>query len=232
MTIQLYDLVGADAARPFSPHCWKTRMALAHKGLSADIRPVRFPEIAALEGGGARSVPLVRDGDRVVQDSFAIAEDLDDRFPDRPMLFEGPAGRALTRFVEAWSQRTLHPYIVSVAVLDILKMQDEPTRAWFREKREAAFGRTLEAVQSGRTPEAAAAFDRALEPLRATLSRQAFIAGASPMFADYVVFGAFQWARIASRYPVLPPVGDPIHAWFERCLDLHDGLGRSVAAAG
>ena len=28
MTILLYDLVGRDADRPFSPHCWKVKMAL------------------------------------------------------------------------------------------------------------------------------------------------------------------------------------------------------------
>lgn len=32
MTIQLYELVGADDRR-FNPFCWRTRMALAHKRL-------------------------------------------------------------------------------------------------------------------------------------------------------------------------------------------------------
>jgi len=32
MTIVLHDLTGADDRR-FSPNCWRTRMALAHKGL-------------------------------------------------------------------------------------------------------------------------------------------------------------------------------------------------------
>ncbi|MBB3949485.1 glutathione S-transferase family protein [Aureimonas jatrophae] len=231
MTIQLYDLVGADPARPFSPHCWKARMALAHKGLKPEVLPVRFPEVASLEGGGGRTVPLVRDGDTVVQDSFAIAEYLDDRYPDRPMLFEGMSGRALTRFVESWMQRAVHPYLVSVAVLDIHDLQDREGQAWFRAKREALFGKSLEEVQSGRTPESAAAFARTLEPLRVTLKRQPFLGGETPRFADHIVFGGFQWARVATRYPVLPEAGDPIHEWFERCLDLYDALGRRTPAA-
>lgn len=231
MTIQLYDLVGADPARPFSPHCWKARMALAHKGLPFEAVPVRFPEVATLEGGEGRTVPLIRDGDTVVQDSFAIAEYLDDRYPDRPMLFEGASGRALTRFVESWMQRAIHPYLVSVAVLDIHALQDEAGQAWFRARREALFGKPLEEVQSGRTPEAAGAFDRTLEPLRVTLKRQPFLGGETPRFADYVVFGGFQWARVASRYRVMPEAGDPIRDWFERCLDLHHGLGRRTPAA-
>ena len=36
MTITMYDLAGAEADRRFSPFCWRTRMALAHKGLSAE----------------------------------------------------------------------------------------------------------------------------------------------------------------------------------------------------
>ena len=42
MTILLYDLVGADAGRPFSPHCWKAKMALAHKGLDFETLPTPF----------------------------------------------------------------------------------------------------------------------------------------------------------------------------------------------
>ena len=38
----LYDLAGAQDDRRFSPYCWRTRMALAHKGLSVDTVPWRF----------------------------------------------------------------------------------------------------------------------------------------------------------------------------------------------
>lgn len=62
------------------------------------------------------------------------------------------------------------------------------------------------------------------------LKFQDFLGGASPLFADYIVFGAFQWARIVSPQRLLQP-GDPVTDWFERCLDLHHGLGRSVTAA-
>ncbi len=33
MAITMYDLAGADPNRRFSPFCWRTKMALAHKGL-------------------------------------------------------------------------------------------------------------------------------------------------------------------------------------------------------
>ena len=62
------------------------------------------------------------------------------------------------------------------------------------------------------------------------LTYQPFIGGSSPLFADYIVFGAFQFARVVSSYQVLA-TDDPIRDWFERCLALHGGLGARVAAA-
>ena len=38
MAITLYDLAGAETDRRFSPFCWRTRMALAHKGLAFEAR--------------------------------------------------------------------------------------------------------------------------------------------------------------------------------------------------
>jgi hypothetical protein len=39
-----------------------------------------------------------------------------------------------------------------------------------------------------------------------------------------------QWARIVSPKTIVQ-AGDPVADWFERCLDLYDGVGRSVTAA-
>lgn len=230
MTILLYDLVGADPARLFSPHCWKVRMALAHKGLPFDTVLKTFVEVKTIEGGTDRTIPVIRDGDTVIHDSFAIAEYLDETYPDRPTLFGGLEGRALSRFVEAWSLRSLHSAIVGLALMDVYEMQDEPNREHFRRTREARFGKRLEEVQTGTAETQKQAISTALEPLRGTLARQPFIGGSSPLFADYIVFGALQWLRVCNPdWPLAS--GDPVDAWFERCLDLHGGIGREVATA-
>ena len=92
MTILLYDLVGEDHGRPFSPHCWKTTMCLAHKGLDYRRMPTPFTSVPAVESGMSKTVPVIRDGDRLVADSFAIALYLDDAYPERPTLFGGEGG--------------------------------------------------------------------------------------------------------------------------------------------
>ena len=229
MTILFYDLVGHDAQRPFSPHCWKTKMALAHKGLDATKVPTRFLDVPKVEGGVSKTVPVIRDGDQVVADSFAIALYLDEAYPDRPSLFGGDGGKAMARFIERWSQLTIHPYIATVALTDLHAMQDEANAAYFRQDREQRFGKRLEEVVAGRDA-GLAAFRAALQPLRSTLTYQPFLGGASPLFADYIVFGALQWGRIASPFRLLDDT-DSIAEWFERCLDLHGGIGREVAAA-
>ncbi len=229
MTILLYDLVGADPARPFSPHCWKAAMALAHKGLAFDSVPTPFTAVPDVEGGVSKTVPVIRDGGAVVADSFAIAEYLEETYPDRPSLFGGPGGMAMARFVERWSQLTIHTQMMGAIVLDIHGCLAPQDQTYFRAPREARLGRTLEAVVAGRETRVDA-FRASLEPLRSMLTYQPFIGGQAPLYCDYIVFGAFQWARITSPF-VLLAEDDPVAAWFERCLDLHDGLGRGVTAA-
>lgn len=229
MAIRLYDLVGSDPAKPYSPHCWKTALALAHKGLRYESVPTRFTEVPSVEGGVSKTIPVIRDGNTVVSDSFAIALYLEETYPDRPSLFGGKGGQAMARFIERWSQLTLHPYLGSAALMDIHDLQDDENKTYFRQSREARFGKTLEEVTAGREA-GLAGFRAVLEPLRNMLTYQPFIGGQGPLFADYIVAGAFQWVRVTSNFHFLDE-GDPVAAWFERCLDLHDGLGRQVSAA-
>lgn len=230
MTILLYDLVGADPSRPFSPHCWKAKMALAHKGLDFRAVPTRFLDVPAVEGGISKTVPVIRDGEKVVADSFDIALYLEDTYPDRPTLFGGEGGKGMARMIERWTQLTLHPFLGIAALTDIHAMQDQPNKTYFRESREKRYGgKPLEAVSPDREGKRQA-FLASLEPLRSTLTYQPFIGGPTPLFADYIVFAAFQWARIASPFEVLA-ADDPIQAWFGRCLALHGGLAGAVPAA-
>jgi glutathione S-transferase len=57
------------------------------------------------------------------------------------------------------------------------------------------------------------------------LKTQAFLGGAAPNYADYIVFGGFQWARVVSPFKLLAE-NDPVYAWRERLLDAFDGMAR------
>lgn len=229
MSRTLYSLCGKDTARPFSPHCWKTVLSLGHKGLDFEERPLPFSAIPAAEGGFSKTVPILRDGDYLVNDSFQIALYLDDAYPERPSLFNGEGGKAMARMIESWSQTTLHPAIVRIAVVDIHDMLEQKDQVYFRESRTRALGKSLEEASAERDAEIAA-FPQKLEPLRRTLGYQPYIGGDGPLFADYIVFGALQWARIVSGVDLFG-ADDPVREWFERCLDLYGARGRSVTPA-
>ena len=228
--ITLYDLAGADPSLRFSPFCWRTRLALAHKGLPVETIAWRFTNKDAIAFSGQGRVPVLVDGDRTVFDSWTIAEYLDQTYGDRPSLLGDEPVAALTRFVNAWTNTVIHPALAPLVLVDIYACIDDGDKAYFRSSRENVFGRTLEEVSANRDTDVVA-FRRTLEPLRATLQAQSFIAGATPAYADYIVFGAFQWARCVSSFRLLEE-NDPVAAWRQRMLEAFGGLaGRAPGHA-
>ena len=79
--IVFYELAGADGRR-FSPHCWRTRMALAHKMLHYETVAVGFSEIASIGDGQHKTVPVIEDGGRFFGDSWTIANYLEEVYPE------------------------------------------------------------------------------------------------------------------------------------------------------
>jgi len=224
MSLKLFELVGTDASRPFSPFCWRTRMALAHKGLSAETIPWCFTEKDAIAPYRSEKVPVLLDGAAAVVDSWVIANYLEDTYADRPSLFGGEGGRAVGRMLNAWGDTTVIAGIFPLIIADIPLNLKPVDAAYFRKSREARFGKPLEEIMAGRD-RAVEGFRKTLEPLRLTLKAQAFLGGAAPNYADYIVFGPFQWARVVSPFKLLDEA-DPVYAWRERLLDAFDGMAR------
>lgn len=226
MARQLYELTGEDPARRFSPFCWRARMALAHKGLEAECVPWRFTETDRLAFASHDKVPVLVDGEAVVAESWDIAEYLDRAYPDRPTLLGAAAPEI--RFIAAWTDTALHGALVRLIVSDIPRLLDPVARAYFVKSREARFGRPLHEVtadREARLPE----FRALLQPLRITLRAQPFLGGEGPNYADYTLFGAFQWARVVSPLALLE-AEDPVRRWLDGLLGLFGGLGRDVPA--
>ncbi|HZB93546.1 MAG TPA: glutathione S-transferase family protein [Stellaceae bacterium] len=230
--LELYDLAGAEEDRRFSPFCWRVRLALAHKGLPVKTIPWRFTEKARIAPSGQGKVPVLVEDGRWIADSWAIATYLEARYADRPSLFGGGAGIALARFYNQWTEGVLHVGLIRFALLDIWRHVAPEDKEYFRRSREERFGTSLEAVVADRD-QRLDSFRRSLAPLRQTFEAQPFLGGDAPLYPDYIVFGAFQWVRCISDYPVLA-AEDPVAAWQRRMLGLFDGLagtanGYSVA---
>lgn len=228
MARQLYELCGSDPVRVFSPFCWRARMALAHKALDFESVPWRFTETDRLAFASHNKVPVLVDGDRVVADSWAIAQYLDEAYPEAPSLLHGRP--VPYRFVAAWNDAVLQPGIARLIVSDIPPLLGETERPYFIQSREKRFGMPLVQVTADRETRLPA-FRAALQPLRIVLAAQLFLGGDAPDYADHIVFGSFMWARSTSPLKLLDE-GDAVRAWRERMLDLHDGMARRAPCFG
>jgi glutathione S-transferase len=222
MDIKLYDLAGADENRRFSPYCWRARLALAHKGLDFETIPWRLTEKDRIAFAGSERVPVIVDGSHNVTDSWAIAVYLEKAYPDRPSLFGGDTGLALSRFINFWADTVMFPALGPLVILDVFKSLHEKDKDYFRTSREARFGMTLEEFTAN-PEQRLAAFGKAIDPIRKTLETQPFLAGERPGYADYIVFGGFQFARCVSRRRLIEPA-DPVYGWRQRILDAFDGM--------
>ena len=229
-SMEFFDLAGDDPEIRFSPYCWKTRMALAHKGIAPTTIPWRYsdkPKIAFTDQG---SVPVIRHGKVGVSDSWKIALYLEEAFPDRPSLFGGGASIPLCHFVNSWADAVLMPAVARIVMKDVHALLMVADRPYFRSTREQRFGMTLEELVADR-PAKVQAFRKDLVAVKHLLAKQPFLGGTAPMYADYCVFGAFMWARCCSDAELLEP-GDRVVEWHEAMLDLFDGLGRNAPRAG
>ena len=217
--IKMYDLAGADKNRRFSPYCWRIRMALAHKRLNVECMPWHFTEKDKIKFSGQERVPVLIDGNKTISDSWEIAKYLESAYPDRPSL-KLDNGEVL--FIKFWSETVLHPELLQLLVLDIhdnLSLEDQ---SYFRESREKMLGKTLEEVVANRL-DRLPLIQKLLNPLRSTLSKQEYLSGETPGFSDYIVFGAFQWARCVSGFSILN-ADDIVYKWRDKMLNIFEGL--------
>ena len=226
--ITLWELKGR-GARPYSSFSWRTKMALRHKGFSYESVPVPMSDKAAIAFSGGKTVPIIKDGETVVRDSWKIAEYLEEKYSDRPTLFGGAIGKGLAYTYNTWADRVLLPAMMPVIVADLYERVDPSDETYFRQLFEGFLRCTLEEARQ-RVPQAKERLSRILEPMQATTKRQPFVCGQSPAYGDYILFSIVQWARIASPQDIFNN-SEPLYLWRERMLDLYDAFARNVPTA-
>ena len=226
--IALYELRGKNDRR-YSLFSWRARMALRHKGLDFESIPVKLSDKEVIAFSGGKTVPIVKDKETVVRDSWKIAEYLENRYKDAPPLFGGEIGRGVTQAFNTYVDRAVVPAMLPVIAADIHERVDPQDEEYFRQTMERVLRMTLEESRA-RRDEAVLRLGRALAPLQEVLKRQAFMGGANAAYADYILLSVFQWARVMSPQELLAPE-DSLSQWRERMLDLHDGFARNVPTA-
>ena len=182
---------------------------------------------AAIAFSGGKTVPVIKDEDTVVRDSWKIAEHLESRYPDAPPLFGGEIGRGVTAAFNTWVDRAAgarhaagdrrrHPRARRPARRGLFPPDDGEGPEAPRWKRRAR----------GATPRSAGSAGCSSRCRRRSSARRSCPAR-TPAYADYILFSVFQWARVMSPQELLAPE-DPLCQWRERMLELFDGFARNV----
>ena len=209
--IEVYDLAGADSLR-FSPFCSRTKAALRHKGLDYTTVPIRFCDKDKLAFSGQDRVPVIKDNDTVVSDSWKIAEYLEDRYPE-VRLFPGPGMKEACRFFNLYIDKTLHPALFPVVVYDIFEKIEPADRDYFRENREARLGATLEDIAARRN-DFRPRLKAVLADLEAVALGHEYLFGVLT-YADFSLFGTLTWVTRVSDEPLFD-AAPALAGWWER----------------
>ncbi len=222
MTLKLFEVAGEDPDYRPSPYCWRTRMALTHKGLAFEPVPWRAVEKSRIAKSGGGTVPVLVDGDLWLRESWDIAVHLERAYPERPALFAGEGDLTKARFLEAWANRELHLPMARALLADGFPLLAEKDKAYYLERTKRVFGQTLQALCSD--PDSAiAVLQERLEPLQSVLAESDYLGGAAPGYGDYILFGSFQWARVASTRRLIP-AKSAVARWFQALLAAFDGF--------
>ena len=229
--MKLFELVGCDKDNGFSPFVWRTKLALAHKGLEAELVPLHFSEIRnTLEFSGSKTVPVLEDGDNVISDSWDIACYLEENYSDKPSLFGGDAAKVGLNLLSLQIGKSLLMPLFKTIAADIHDLLHDMDKDYFRKSREQRIGCSIEeAAEDFKTP--LKLFKGNLWPYSQHLKSEDFLAGAAPAYSDYMLYSTFLWARGSSMKKIVDD-NDPLVDWLSRMDQLFGGLGGQVKYIG
>ncbi len=230
MTITLYELAGADRSLRFAPHCWKTKLALVHKQLSHKTEPVWFTEKEKFAVSEQPLLPVITDGDKVVSDSWTIAEYLEAKYPDAPSLFANDKAKTKAESFHLWVSTVLSKHIPGILILDLYNILSDQDQQYFRRTREEKIGKTLEEFAA--SPEQhIQGLQAELDYVRELLATNNYLGGDKPDYSDICLLGTFLWIATSGITEFLEN-DDVVYAWYQRMLSDYSGvIPKSVVAS-
>jgi glutathione S-transferase len=213
-----------------SPFCNKVRRMLRYKGL--DYSVVNYNGLLALKAAKLSKVgklPVVDfDGHRV-QDSAAIAQYLDEKYPDRLLYPREPRALAEARMWEDWAGQSLYFYEIYFRMLDPVSLErgldliaegrpayERAILKWVFKRR---YPRKLEEQGLARMPrvQVEALFFARLDDIEALLDGRDYLGGDAPNIADFSVVGQLdeliRTSELRGRILGYPRIA----AWLSRC---------------
>jgi glutathione S-transferase len=110
---------------PLSPYAMKIRMILREKGIDFDKQEIHSEDQREelLRASPRGEVPALVDGDAVISDSKVIAEYIEEKFPDPPLLPRDLAARARCRRLELVADTELDAAVVVFSVFKFFRTE-------------------------------------------------------------------------------------------------------------
>jgi glutathione S-transferase len=174
-----------------SPFAAKVRKCLELKGLAFEVVEVPYLDRRGLVSltGGTLQIPVLEDGERVMDESAKITAYLDERYPHS--LRTDP----LAVVVEGWADNVLEDVAFRLASPGIharfasLQGGREDAASFFRMVKERKFGAGC--LDAWRASEAALAerLSDLLAPVARAVAKRPFVLAAGPSLADAAVYG-------------------------------------------
>ncbi|KAI8144923.1 hypothetical protein BJV82DRAFT_606709 [Fennellomyces sp. T-0311] len=195
--ILLYDIKLQDAPEThWSPNTSKTRYTLNYKGIPYKTVWLAYSELSTevpklTKKESPITVPIIVDllhDNTVVQDSWDIANYLEEAYPENPSVFNGNMGVHLFFYNYCDSKLLLTAFKISV--FGILGKIGEDAD-YYRKSREDIFGMTLEEVV-GDSASNEAELTTALEPIGKILNIFPYMSGEQAGWADLVLAAYFR----------------------------------------
>ncbi|KDQ50476.1 hypothetical protein JAAARDRAFT_141893 [Jaapia argillacea MUCL 33604] len=237
--ITLYDIPSRLGETAWSPNTLKAKFSLHYKGLPFKTVWVEYPDVATVckeigaeptqtEPSPFYTLPVIHDPstNKTISDSFAIAEYLDETYPDTPSLFPKGSLALQAAFQKVVKETCIAP-IFPIVFSYTNSILNSRSQEYFRGTREKWFGKTLEEL----SPEESAKREEDWEKVRTGWDILAgwmrknregdFIMGDTLSFADITVAAA-----LTAIIRIMGPE-------FERTEVMKDGtLSRMMKAFG
>lgn len=100
---------------PLSPFCRKVRLSLAEKRIEVELIEERYWEKSAdfLRRNPAGKVPVLKLDGRLMSESAAICEYIEEKYPEPPLMPKTPEGRYEVRRIVSWFDDKFHHEVTS-----------------------------------------------------------------------------------------------------------------------
>jgi len=219
MTITFYDIPSQVPGKAWSPNTFKARIALNYKGIPFTTEWVEYPDIEPLlkkiggaptskkeDGRDHYTLPAIHDSEtgKVVTDSLNIAVYLDEKFPEKPLLFPHGTRAAIELFLyhfETNFHRPLRNLLLPPCCNNLNPFSEE----YFRRTREASFGCKMEEIspKGPKRDELWTEFQQGLARLSEWYAKNGrgkrYFLGDTFSFADAIMVGNLLWAEKATH---------------------------------